>query len=51
MKAGVLRKPSELKEWVHEEDFYSEDARILLMDDDELTAEESGFMEGYEEED
>ena len=32
-----------------ESDVYSEKARMLLIEDDELTPEEEGFMEGYEE--
>jgi hypothetical protein len=51
MKMGVFRKPEEVdvKDWMNEEDFYSEEARILLTDDDEMSTEESGFMQGYEE--
>ena len=52
MKLGTYIKPEELEvEELHtnKEDFYDEDARILLLEDDELTAEEIGFMEGYEE--
>ena len=54
MKTRVFVKPEEvelkLKDRINEEDFYDEDARIVLMDDDELSAEESGFMQGYDEE-
>jgi len=49
MKVGVFRKPEDIKDWMNKEDFYSEEARILLTDDDEMSAEESGFMQGYDE--
>ena len=49
MKLGVHKRPEEIQEWVNKEDFYSEEARILLVEDDELSPEESGFMQGYEE--
>jgi len=49
MKVGVVKRPGEIKDWVDEEDFYSEEARILLVEDDELESWESGFMQGYEE--
>jgi hypothetical protein len=49
MKLGVFKRPEEVKDWVNEEDFYSEEARVLLVEDDELSPEESGFMQGYEE--
>ena len=47
MKLHITKKPSEIKDWIDEEDFYSEDARILLIEDDELSGEEDGFMQGY----
>ena len=47
MKMHVAKKPEEVKEWIDEEDFYSEEARILLIEDDELSMEEEGFMQGY----
>ncbi|HLC19668.1 MAG TPA: hypothetical protein VJK72_02035 [Candidatus Nanoarchaeia archaeon] len=49
MKMHIAKKPSEIeiKDWIDEEDFYSEDARILLIEDDELSGEEEGFMQGY----
>ena len=51
MKTGVLKTVQELeqKDWLNKEDFYEEDARILLLEDDELTPAETGFMQGYEE--
>lgn len=30
------------------EDFYSDDTRDLLLDEDELSPEEAGFMAGWE---
>ena len=47
MKMHIAKKSSEIKDWIDEEDFYSEDTRILLMEDDELSMEEEGFMQGY----
>lgn len=35
-------------DWV-DDDVYSEKARVLLVDDDEMTPEEAAFMQGYEE--
>ena len=32
-----------------EEDIYGEDSRERLVDEDELTPEEAGFMQGYSE--
>ncbi|HLD33445.1 MAG TPA: hypothetical protein VJB66_01880 [Candidatus Nanoarchaeia archaeon] len=48
---GVFKTAQELeqKDWINEEDFYEEDARILLLEDDELTPAEDGFMKGYDE--
>ena len=52
MKTSVFVKPEEIeaKEWIDEENFYEEDARILLLEDDELTSSEIGFMQGYDKE-
>lgn len=36
------------KEEGDEEDIYSEESREGMMEDDELSAEEGGFMEGFE---
>ena len=51
MRMGVFKTAQELehKDWINEEDFYEEDARILLLEDDELTPAEDGFMKGYDE--
>ena len=46
MKLGVTKRPEEIKEWIDEEDFYSEEARILLVEADELRPEENGCMQG-----
>ena len=35
-------------DWVDDVDIYSDEARMLLVEDDELSLEEEGFMEGYE---
>ncbi|HLC74522.1 MAG TPA: hypothetical protein VJH88_01560 [Candidatus Nanoarchaeia archaeon] len=48
MKMHEVKKPEQVKDWADEEDFYTEDARIVMIDDDELSAEEIGFMDGYE---
>ena len=32
----------------HDESVYSEEARGELLEDDEITSEEEGFMQGYE---
>jgi hypothetical protein len=45
METKRVRKVED--DWV-EEDIYSEKARWLLVEDDEMSAEEDGFMEGYE---
>jgi hypothetical protein len=37
------------EEWFDEENIYSEDARELELEDDEISPEEAGFMRGYEE--
>jgi len=52
MKTGEFMRVQDIeqKEWVNKEDFYEEDARILLVEDDELTSGESGFMKGYDDE-
>lgn len=39
----------EIKEDVFEEDVYSEHGREELIEEDELSILETGFMEGYEE--
>lgn len=36
-------------DWVDDENVYSEDARNILVEDDELSTEEAGFMQGYDE--
>ncbi len=36
-------------EEIDEEDIYAVKARVLLLEDDEMSAEEDGFMEGYDE--
>ncbi|MBL7055437.1 hypothetical protein ISS07_00830 [Candidatus Woesearchaeota archaeon] len=36
-------------EFIDDESIYSERVRDQLVDDDELSAEEAGFMKGYEE--
>jgi hypothetical protein len=44
-----MRKPYELvlDDWNEDEDIYS-DAKVLeLVENDEITAEEAGFMMGY----
>jgi hypothetical protein len=38
-----------LEENEENEDFYREENRRALIDDDELTPTEAGFMKGYEE--
>jgi hypothetical protein len=39
----------ELERGVREENVYSEAAREELMDGDEISVEEEGFMKGYDE--
>lgn len=34
---------------MQEEDIYAEDVRVALLEDDEISAEEEGFMLGYDE--
>ncbi len=46
---GVHEEELEEDKVVEDEDIYSEKARVLLLEDDEISAEEDGFMEGYEE--
>lgn len=45
----VVMKFRELEETIEEENIYSEDYRERLLDDDEITPWESGFMQGWEE--
>lgn len=39
----------ESDDWFDEENIYSEDARELLLEEDELSPEEEAFMRGYDE--
>ena len=39
----------EVEEEIDEVDIYAVKARVLLLEDDEMSAEEDGFMEGYDE--
>lgn len=39
----------EIKEDIEDESIYSEDVREQLLDDDEISPEEAGFMKGYDE--
>lgn len=48
MKKGKILKAIE-DESIDDNDIYLEEARVLLVDDDELTPEEAAFMQGYEE--
>lgn len=32
---------------IEEDDIYSEEKRLTLLEDDEITAQEEAFMEGY----
>ncbi|MFC1801238.1 hypothetical protein ACFLZB_02150 [Nanoarchaeota archaeon] len=36
-------------DWVDDIDIYSDRARELLIEDDEISVEEEAFMRGYEE--
>jgi hypothetical protein len=36
-----------MDEFIEEEDFYSEEHISELINDDEITPEEAGFMQGY----
>jgi hypothetical protein len=47
MKFPEIKKVED--DWVDEDDIYSGKTRKLLVEDDELSPEEDGFMEGYEE--
>lgn len=51
MKMNVYKKPQEIEDdWVDDEhDVYSDKARFLLVEDDEMTPEEECFMSGYGE--
>ena len=45
---GEIMKQDQLdKDTDEEEDIYGEDSRERLVDEDELTPEEAGFMQGY----
>lgn len=44
-----LRRVKAKREWP--EDIYDEEFRDELLDDDEISAEEEGFMRGYMEDD
>ncbi len=37
------------EEGLGEENIYARDARLHLVEDDEMTPEEAAFMQGYEE--
>jgi len=39
----------EIDYFLDDESIYSEDVRDQLLDDDELTPSEAGFMKGYDE--
>ena len=39
----------ELTEILEDDSIYSEDVREQLLEDDELSPEEAGFMKGYDE--
>ena len=39
----------EMEDDWEEENIYSEKSRTLMLDDDEISPEEEGFMLGYEE--
>lgn len=45
------KKPKDLEEeedWIDNQDVYSERARLEMVEDDEISSEEDGFMEGYD---
>ena len=44
-----MRKTILLEEELTEDDFYSENIREELLENDELNPSEAGFMKGYEE--
>lgn len=51
MERELEKKREKEEDFFDDEDVYSEKARDVLVDDDEMTLEEEGFMEGYEEAD
>lgn len=44
-----MKKEDEQKEDEDEDDFYKEDSRDALVEDDELSPAEAGFMQGYDQ--
>ena len=50
MRMEVRKRFREIEDdWIDEVDVYSDKARRLLVEDDEMTPAESGFMEGYDD--
>lgn len=53
MEGIVMKKEiiieKEIDYFLDDESIYSEDVRDQLLDDDELTPSEAGFMKGYDE--
>ena len=45
----IVTKMEHTKQTSNEEDIYGETSREELLDGDELTPEEAGFMQGYME--
>ena len=48
-KAKTIIRDDWEDDWIEEENIYSEDARTLLVEEDELSPEEAAFMQGYNE--
>lgn len=46
---GSMKELDEDEYFEDDENIYSEDVRELLLEDGELSPEEAGFMQGYDE--